>query len=100
MVRSWRRAAETSSFSSSVELLSSPFVDGPLALEERIGCKLASLAAGGTEEIAIDVFGDAGRFDIILQTLVEAMSLSELFGIKSSTLFGLTAGGGSVSVQG
>jgi len=35
---------------------------------------------------------DPGRFDIIVQTLVEAMSLSELFGI--------TAGGGSVSVQG
>jgi hypothetical protein len=32
-------------------------------LEEGIGCKLASLAAAGTEEIALDVIGDAGRFD-------------------------------------
>src|SRR5258708_4375489 len=42
-------------------------------LEEGIGCKLASLAAGGTEEIAVDVIGDAGRFDIIVQTLLETM---------------------------
>jgi len=42
-------------------------------LEEGIGCKLAGLAAGGTEEIAVDVIGDAGRFDIIVQTLIEAM---------------------------
>jgi hypothetical protein len=38
-------------------------------LEEGIGCKLASLAAGGAEEIAVDVIGDAGGFDIIVQTL-------------------------------
>ena len=31
------------------------------------------LAAGGTEEIAIDVIGDAGHFDIIVQTLIETM---------------------------
>src|SRR5258707_9689409 len=42
-------------------------------LEEGIGCQLAGLAAGGAEEIAVDVVGDAGRFDIILQTLIEAM---------------------------
>jgi hypothetical protein len=42
-------------------------------LEEEIGCKLASLAAGGTEEIAVDVIGDAGRFDIIVQTLIKTM---------------------------
>jgi len=42
-------------------------------LEEGIGCKLAGLAAGGAEEIAVDVIGDAGRFDIIVQTLIETM---------------------------
>ena len=42
-------------------------------LEEGIGCKLAGLAAGGTEEIAVDVVGNAGRFDIIVQTLIETM---------------------------
>jgi hypothetical protein len=38
-------------------------------LEEGIGCKLAGLAAGGAEKIAVDVIGDAGRFDIVVQTL-------------------------------
>ena len=42
-------------------------------LEEGIGCKPAGLAAGGTEEIAVNVIGDAGRFDIIVQTLIETM---------------------------
>ena len=42
-------------------------------LEEGIGCELACLAAGGAEEIAVDVVGDAGRFDIIVQTLIETM---------------------------
>ena len=42
-------------------------------LEEGIGCKLTGLAAGGAEEIAVDVLGDAGRFDIVVQTLIEAM---------------------------
>jgi hypothetical protein len=42
-------------------------------LEEWIGGKLASLAAGGTEEIAVDVIGDAGGFDILVQTLIETM---------------------------
>ena len=42
-------------------------------LEEGIGCKLAGLAAGGAEEIAVDVIGDAGRFDIIVQTLIETI---------------------------
>ena len=40
---------------------------------EGIGRKLAGLAAGGAEEIAVDVIGDAGRFDIIVQTLIETM---------------------------
>jgi hypothetical protein len=38
-----------------------------------IGGQLASLAAGATKEIAVDVIGDAGRFDIIVQTLIETM---------------------------
>src|SRR5258708_37199371 len=42
-------------------------------LEEGIPCKLTGLAAGGAEEIAVDVVGDAGRFDIIVQTLIETM---------------------------
>src|SRR5258706_3421480 len=42
-------------------------------LEEGIGCKLAGLAAGGAEEITVDVIGDAGRFDVIVQTLIETM---------------------------
>ena len=33
-------------------------------LEEGIGCKLAGLAAGGAEEIAVDIIGDASRFDV------------------------------------
>ncbi len=42
-------------------------------LEEGIGCKLAGLAAGSTEEIAVGIIGDAGCFDIIVQTLIETM---------------------------
>jgi hypothetical protein len=42
-------------------------------LEEGIGCKLTGLALGSAEEIAVDVIGDAGRFDIIVQTLIETM---------------------------
>jgi len=42
-------------------------------LEEGIGGQLAGLAAGAAEEIAVDVIGDAGRFDIIVQTLIETM---------------------------
>ena len=42
-------------------------------LEEGIGGKLAGLAARGAEEIAVDVIGDAGRFDIIAETLIETM---------------------------
>jgi hypothetical protein len=42
-------------------------------LEEGIACELAGLAVGGAEEIAVDVTGDAGRFDIIVQTLIELM---------------------------
>jgi hypothetical protein len=40
-------------------------------LEEGIGGKVAGLAAGTAEEIAVDVIGDAGRFDIIMETLTE-----------------------------
>jgi hypothetical protein len=44
-------------------------------LEEGIGCKVTGLAAGGAEEIAVDIVGDACRFDIIVQTLlVELLS--------------------------
>jgi hypothetical protein len=39
---------------------------------------LAGLAAGGAEEIAVDVFGDAGRFDVVVQTLIETMRLDML----------------------
>ena len=42
-------------------------------LEEGIGGELAGLAAGGAEEVSVDVIGDAGRFDIIVQTLIETM---------------------------
>jgi hypothetical protein len=42
-------------------------------LEEGIGGKLAGLATGGAEEIAVDVIGDAGRFDVIVQTLIETV---------------------------
>src|SRR5258708_27641223 len=42
-------------------------------LEEGIGCKLAGLAARGAEKIAVDVIGDAGRFDVIVQTPIETM---------------------------
>ncbi len=47
-------------------------------LEEGIGDKLAGLAAGAAEEIAVDVVGDAGRFDIIMQTLIEAMMTGDV----------------------
>jgi hypothetical protein len=42
-------------------------------LKEAIGGKLASLAPSGAEEIAVDVIRDAGRFDIIVQTLIKTM---------------------------
>jgi hypothetical protein len=42
-------------------------------LEKGIGGKLAGLAAGAAEEIAVDVIGDAGRFDVVVQILIEAM---------------------------
>ena len=42
-------------------------------LKEGIGCQLAGLAAGAAEEIAVDVIGDAGRIDIVVQTLIETM---------------------------
>jgi hypothetical protein len=54
-------------------------------LEEGIGCKLTGLAAGGAEEIAVDVVGDAGPFDIIVQTLIETMmTLREAGGLPAS----------------
>ncbi|HXM02207.1 MAG TPA: hypothetical protein VN939_06365 [Chthoniobacterales bacterium] len=40
-------------------------------LEAGIAGKLAGLAAGTAEEIAVDVIGDACRFDILVQTLIE-----------------------------
>jgi hypothetical protein len=42
-------------------------------LEEGIACKPAGLAAGSAEEIAVDIIGDAGRFYIVVQTLIETM---------------------------
>jgi hypothetical protein len=42
-------------------------------LEKGIGGQLAGLAAGAPEEIAVDVIGDAGCFDIIVQALIETM---------------------------
>jgi hypothetical protein len=42
-------------------------------LEEGIGGKLPGLAAGAAEEIAVDVIGDAGRFDLVVQRLIETV---------------------------
>src|SRR5258706_1574683 len=42
-------------------------------LGEGIGGKPSGLATGGTKEIAVDVIGNAGRFDIIVETLIETM---------------------------
>ena len=42
-------------------------------LEEGIGGKLAGLAAGAAEVVTVDVIGYAGRCDVIVQTLIEAM---------------------------
>jgi hypothetical protein len=42
-------------------------------LKEGIGGQLAGLAASAAEEIAVDVIGDTGRFDIIVKTLIETM---------------------------
>jgi hypothetical protein len=44
-----------------------------ILLEEGIGGQLAGLSASAAEEITVDVIGDAGRFDIIVQTLIETM---------------------------
>jgi hypothetical protein len=38
-----------------------------ILLGEGIGCQLAAFTAGRAEEIAVDIIGDAGRFDIIVQ---------------------------------
>jgi hypothetical protein len=50
-------------------------------LEEGIGCNLAGLTAGGSEEIAVDVIGEAGRLDIIVQTPIEAMMTGNVIGL-------------------
>ncbi|MFY9986042.1 MAG: hypothetical protein WAK31_14855 [Chthoniobacterales bacterium] len=42
-------------------------------LEEGIGCQVTGLATGAAEERAVDVIGDAGRFDIVVQTSIEMM---------------------------
>jgi len=42
-------------------------------LGEGIRGQLSALSAGAAKEIAVDVLGDAGRFDIVVQTLIEAM---------------------------
>jgi hypothetical protein len=42
-------------------------------VEDGIGCQLTGLTARGAEEIAVDVIGDAGRFDIIVKALIKAM---------------------------
>jgi hypothetical protein len=42
-------------------------------LGQGIGNELAGFAAGGAEEIAIDVIGDARRLDTVVQTLIETM---------------------------
>src|SRR5260370_32101918 len=47
-------------------------------LKEGFGCKLASLAAGGAEEIAVDVIRDAGRLRIIGQTPTQARVAGDL----------------------
>src|SRR5260221_2583322 len=57
-------------------------------LEEGIGCKLSGLAAGGAEEIAVDVISDAGRFDVIVQTLIETMMTGDV--VLLSAFFVLT----------
>ena len=43
-------------------------------LEEGIGGELAGLAAGAAEEMAVDVIGDAGGTDIVVQILIETMT--------------------------
>ena len=48
-------------------------------LEEGIGCQLAGLAAGGAEEITVDVIANAGRFDIALQILIETVREGDSF---------------------
>ena len=42
-------------------------------LGEGIGCQLSALSAGAAEEIAVDVVNDTGRFDVVVQTLIETM---------------------------
>jgi hypothetical protein len=64
-------------------------------LEEGIGCKLTGLAAGGAEEIAVDIIGDAGRFDIIVQTLIETMMTGN---VVLLTAFGAEPKNGSSTI--
>ena len=40
-------------------------------LGEGIGCQLSALSAGAAEEIAVDIIGDTGRFNVLVQTLIE-----------------------------
>src|ERR1700736_6132241 len=47
-------------------------------LEEGIGGKLTGLAARTAKEIAVDVVGDAGRFDILVQTLIETVMTGDV----------------------
>jgi hypothetical protein len=42
-------------------------------LEEGIASQPAGFAAGAAKEKAVDVIGDPGRSDIIVQTLIETM---------------------------
>jgi hypothetical protein len=42
-------------------------------LEEGIGCQLTGLAAASSEEIDVDIIGDASRFGIVVQTLIETV---------------------------
>jgi hypothetical protein len=54
-------------------------------LEEGICGKLAGLGAGGAEEIAVEFVGDAGRFDIIVQRLIETMMPKSPRGVGMSS---------------
>jgi len=42
-------------------------------LGEGIRGQLSALSAGAAEEIAVDVVNDTGRFDVVVQTLIETM---------------------------
>ena len=44
-----------------------------ILLEQGIGRKLAGLAAGAAEKIAVDVIANSSCFDIVVQILIETM---------------------------